>query len=66
MFLKRSDRASRGASGTSGMFLMEAYVGGADCDGGGWGVPKSLGAGDEERDCDDRDVSSFMRFVLRT
>jgi hypothetical protein len=48
------------------MFLMEAYVGGADCDGGGWGVPKSLGAGDEERDCDDRDVSSFMRFVLRT
>ena len=67
MFLKRSDRASRGASGTSGMFLSDAYVGGAAaCDEGGWGVPKSRGAGDDERDCEVRDVRSFMRLVLRT
>lgn len=32
---------------------------------GGCGVPKSRGDGDAERDCD-RDVSSFMRLMLRT
>ena len=49
------------------MFLSDAYVGGAAaCDGGGWGDPKSRGAGDEERDCEVRDVRSFIRLVLRT
>jgi hypothetical protein len=34
--------------------------------GGGCGVPKSRGAGDDDRECTDREVSSFMRLVLRT
>lgn len=66
MFLKRSERASCGGSGTRGMFRSDEYEGGADWEGGGCGVPKSLGAGDADRECTERDVSSFMRFVLST
>ena len=66
MFLKRSDRASCGACGTKGMLRSDEYEGGALWSCGGCGVPKSRGAGDEDLECTDRDVSSFMRFVLRT
>ena len=66
MFLKRSERASCGGSGTRGMFRSDEYEGGEFCWGGGWGVPKSIGAGDVDRECTERDVSSFMRLVLRT
>jgi hypothetical protein len=66
MFLNRIERASCGAWGTRGMFRSDEYDGGAFWEDGGCGVPKSRGAGDEDRDCTDRDVSSFIRFVLKT
>ena len=66
MFRKRSERVSCGACGSRGMLRSDEYEGSAVWTGGGCGVPKSRGAGDEDRDVADRDVRSFMRFVLRT
>lgn len=67
MLRKRSDRASCGATGTSGMLRTAEYDGGAAasrCVGGDdW---KFLGGGDDDRDIDECLCNSFMRRVLST